>query len=42
VPAWTLVEVGDSEALDVFLCREDAEEALADCLRDEPQWGGLL
>jgi hypothetical protein len=38
VPAWALVEQGDAEAIDLFLNREDAERALADCLRDEPQW----
>jgi hypothetical protein len=26
------------EAVDVFLRREDAESALAACLRDEPDW----
>jgi hypothetical protein len=30
------------EAVDVFLCREDADAALADCIRDEPQWVDLL
>jgi hypothetical protein len=42
VAAWALVETGDREAIDVFLTREDAERALADCLRDEPGWRGLL
>jgi len=42
VPAWALVEVGDREAIDVFLRQEDAEQALADCLNDEPQWCGRL
>jgi len=42
VAAWALVEHGDREAIDVFLIREDAERALADCLRDEPGWRGLL
>ena len=40
--AWALVERGDPEAIDLFLAREDAEQALADCLRDEPGWRGLL
>jgi hypothetical protein len=40
--AWALFEEGDLEAIDVFLRREDAEEALADCLHNEPQWQGLL
>jgi hypothetical protein len=30
------------EAVDVFLRREDAELALAECLHDEPDWTGLL
>jgi hypothetical protein len=30
------------EAVDVFLRREDAEMALAECLHDEPDWAGLL
>jgi hypothetical protein len=42
VRVWALVERGDRAAIDVFLSREQAEEALADCLRDEPQWQGLL
>jgi hypothetical protein len=40
--AWALVQVDDSEAIDVFLSREDAEDALAGCLRDEPEWQWLL
>jgi hypothetical protein len=27
---------------DVFVCREDAFEALDEALRDEPQWAGTL
>jgi hypothetical protein len=30
------------EAIDVYLCEEDAQHALEDCLRDEPHWHGLL
>lgn len=30
------------EAVDVFLRKEDAFEALAECLQDEPSWGELL
>jgi hypothetical protein len=26
----------------VYLCEEDAQRALEDCPRDEPQWDGLL
>jgi hypothetical protein len=33
-----LVEAGDPEAIDVYLCEQDAQRALEDCLRDEPQW----
>jgi hypothetical protein len=40
--AWALVQAGDAEAIDVFLRRDDAEDALADCLRDEPEWRSLL
>jgi len=38
----TLVEAGDPEAIDVYLCKERAKRGLEDCLRDEPQWRGLL
>jgi hypothetical protein len=37
-----LVEAGDREAIDVYLCEQDAQRALEDCLRDEPDWRGLL
>jgi hypothetical protein len=36
------LQAGDPEAIDVFLSREKAEDALANCLRDEPEWRGLL
>jgi len=36
------VEAGDTEAIDVFIRPEDAQCALQDCLRDEPDWRGLL
>jgi hypothetical protein len=39
---YALVEAGDPEAVDVFLCEEDARRALEDCVRDEPVWCGLL
>jgi hypothetical protein len=39
---YALVEVGDPEAIDVFVCEEDAQRALEDCLRDEPEWRTLL
>lgn len=34
--AWALVEVGDIEVIDVFLREDEAMDALADCIRDEP------
>ena len=39
---YALVEAGDPEAVDVYLCEEDAQRALEDCLRDERDWRGLL
>jgi hypothetical protein len=39
---YALVEAGDPEAIDVYLCEEDAQRALEGCLRDEPEWRGLL
>jgi len=42
VRAFTLVELGDSEAIDLFLREEDARAALEDAIRDEPDWAGLL
>jgi len=27
---------------DVYLCEQDAQRALEDCLPDEPAWSGLL
>jgi hypothetical protein len=44
VRAYALVELGDSEAIDLFLREEDAR-ALEECLRDEPDepdWIGTL
>jgi hypothetical protein len=35
---YALVQAGDPEAVDVYLAEEDAQRALEDCLRDEPQW----
>jgi hypothetical protein len=37
---YALVEAGDPEAIDVYLCEEEAQRALEDCLRDE--WRGQL
>jgi hypothetical protein len=39
---YALVQGGDPEAIDVYLCEEDAQRALEDCLGDEPGWRGLL
>jgi hypothetical protein len=39
---WLLIETGDTEAIDVFLSEDDANQALAECIRDEPEWRGLL
>jgi hypothetical protein len=39
---YALIEVGDREAIEVFLRPDEAERALEDCLRDEPDWRGLL
>jgi hypothetical protein len=39
---YALIEVGNPEAIDVFPRPDDAERALEDCLRDEPEWRGLL
>jgi hypothetical protein len=40
--AWALVEVGDSEAIDIFVREDDAQRALEECFRDEPEWRDLL
>ena len=40
--AFALAEIGDREAIDVFLRREDAWAALAEILEDEPDWAGSL
>ena len=40
--AFVLVEIGDSEAIDLFLREEDAQAALEDALHDEPGWAGTL
>ena len=39
---YALVELGDSEAIDLFLREEDARQALGDALADEPDWIGTL
>jgi hypothetical protein len=42
VRAYELVELGDSEAIDLFLREEDDQAALEDALRDEPGWAVTL
>jgi hypothetical protein len=37
VRLYALVEAGDPEAIDVYLCEEDAQRAPEDCLRDMPR-----
>ncbi len=38
---YALAQAGDPEAIDVYLA-ERTQHALEDCLRDEPDWRGLL
>jgi hypothetical protein len=42
VRLYALVESGDPEGIDLFLTEEEAQRALEGCLRDEPEWRGLL
>jgi hypothetical protein len=42
VRAFALVELGDSESIDLFLREEDARRALEDILSDPPDWAGLF
>jgi hypothetical protein len=39
---FALVDLSLSEAVELFVRRADAERTLAELLRDEPQWQGLL
>ena len=39
---FALVELGDSESINLFLREEDARRALEDILSDEPDWAGLF
>ena len=39
---YALVQHGDPEAIDVYRREQDAQRALEECLRDEPQWDGRL
>lgn len=40
--AFALVELGDSESIDLFLREEDASLALQEILADEPDWAGMF
>jgi hypothetical protein len=40
--AFALAEIGRSEAIGVYLRREDAWAALEEILNDEPDWEGAL
>jgi hypothetical protein len=39
--AYVLAELGDRLAVDVYVRKEDAFEALEDATRDEPSWAGM-
>ena len=39
---YALTELHDPEAIELFITEEDAKRALEDCLRDEPDWCGVL
>lgn len=39
---YALVEASDLEAIDFYLTSEDAQAALENCLRYEPDWRGQL
>ena len=39
---YALTELHDPEAIEVFITEADAQRALEDCLRDEPEWLGPL
>ena len=40
--AFALAEIGRSEAIDVYLRREDAWAALEEILNDKPDWAEAL
>jgi hypothetical protein len=42
VRLYALVDGEDPEAIDIFLCEQDARRALEDRLHDEPKWRDLL
>jgi len=39
---YALTELHDPEAIELFITEADAKRALEACLRDEPEWRGLL
>jgi hypothetical protein len=39
--AYALLELGDSESIDLFIREEDARQAVQDILSDEPDSAGL-
>jgi integrase len=39
---YALTELHDPQAIELFITEEDARRALEDCLRDEPEWRGVL
>jgi hypothetical protein len=39
---YALTELHDPQAIELYLCEQDAQRALEDCLRDEPEWRGVL
>jgi hypothetical protein len=39
---WGLAGAGSSTAIELYLTRAEAEQALADVLTDEPGWEGFL
>jgi hypothetical protein len=39
---YALTELRDPEAIELSITEGDAKRALEDCLRDEPDWRGLL
>jgi hypothetical protein len=39
---YALTELHDPEAIELFITEADAKRALEACLRDVPEWRGLL
>lgn len=39
---YALTELHDPQARELYISEEDAQRALEDCLRDEPEWRGVL